>query len=134
MSLFWFNTYFTNQVSTDFLFLLTVFLPFVYTRCYSTLHFLPFLLSKIVRDSLMVSMCLYSDKIHFRQKKPTWKMKLILLIYYFYHGGRIFHLHVPTYLLFPKHDRFTLVKMVRTFTANFRFYQNSGKLTRKCCT
>ena len=34
--------------------LLTVFLPYVYARCYSTLHFLPSLLSKITRDSLMV--------------------------------------------------------------------------------
>ena len=46
----------------------------------------------------------------------------------------IFYLHVPIYLMLPKQDRLTLVKLVKTFTANLRFYQNLGKLKRKCST
>ena len=34
----------------------------------------------------------------------------------------IFYLHIPTYLMLPKQDRLTLVKLVKTFTANLRFY------------
>ena len=66
-------------------------------------------------------MCIYSDKIHLRQKKTTWKIKLILLIYYFYHEGTIFYLHVPIYLLFPKHDSFTLVKLEKDLLLTYDF-------------
>ena len=57
---------------------------------------------------------------------------LILIIYYSYHGGRIFQLHVPIFLTFPKQYRFIPVKLLKTFTANFWFYQNFGKVTPKC--
>ena len=66
-------------------------------------------------------MCIYLDKIHLRQKKPTWKIKLILLIYYFYHEGTIFYLHVPTYLLFPKRESFTLVKLEKDLLPTYDF-------------
>ena len=53
------------------------------------------------------------------------------LVYRYYSYLRILYLHVRTYLMFPKRDTFTLVKLVKTFTAYFPFYQNLGNLTRK---
>ena len=54
--------------------------------------------------------------------------------HYSYCGGRKSYLHVPTYIAFPKQDRFTPIKVVQTFTTNFPFCQNLGKHSRKCFT
>ena len=54
--------------------------------------------------------------------------------YYPYHRGRIVYLHVCTYIIFTKEDRFLVVKLIKAFTSNFWFYQNLGKLSRKFFT
>ena len=133
MSLFCFSTYFAKKVSTDFL--LFVNCVSAVCLCSTLLPLYIFYLSchrKLLETPWWIKCFLIRIR-YILGQKPAWKMKLFLLNLSIIPTTEV---EYSTFMLLHiLHFLNTIgLLQVKTFAANFQFYQNLGKLTRKCCT